>query len=325
MAERYTSQAKEAIKYAEMAAKELSQNYVGTEHLLLGLVQEGSGVAAKILEKNGITEEKILNLIDQLIVSNYNVAIESRQNYSPLAIGVLQNAYREATRYKSALIGTEHILIAIIKDSACIAHKLLLTMNINIQKLYMEILSAKTSNKSNSLATPTLDKYSRDLTEFARVGKLDPVIGRDNETNRVMQILSRRTKNNPVLIGEPGVGKTAVVEGLASRIISKEVPDTLLDKRLVTLDLPAMIAGSKYRGEFEERIKKVINEVVSAGNVLLFLDELHTIIGAGGAEGAVDASNILKPLLARGELQLIGATTIDEYRRTQHWREGSSL
>ena len=191
MAERYTSQAKEAIKYAEMAAKELSQNYVGTEHLLLGLVQEGSGVAA----------------------SNYNVAIESRQNYSPLAIGVLQNAYREATRYKSALIGTEHILIAIIKDSACIAHKLLLTMNINIQKLYMEILSAmgeeterkenyeKTSNRSNSLATPTLDKYSRDLTEFARIGKLDPVIGRDNETNRVMQILSRRTKNNPLLIG----------------------------------------------------------------------------------------------------------------------------
>ena len=335
MAERYTSQAKEAIKYAAMAAKELSQNYVGTEHLLLGLVQEGSGVAAKILEKNGITEEKILNLIDQLIVSNYNVAIESRQNYSPLAIGVLQNAYREATRYKSALIGTEHILIAIIKDSACIAHKLLLTMNINIQKLYMEILSAmgeeterkenyeKTSNRSNSLATPTLDKYSRDLTEFARIGKLDPVIGRDNETNRVMQILSRRTKNNPVLIGEPGVGKTAVVEGLASRIISKEVPDTLLDKRLVTLDLPAMIAGSKYRGEFEERIKKVINEVVSAGNVLLFLDELHTIIGAGGAEGAVDASNILKPLLARGELQLIGATTIDEYRK--HIEKDSAL
>ena len=335
MAERYTSQAKEAIKHAEMAAKELSQNYVGTEHLLLGLVQEGSGVAAKILEKNGITEEKILNLIDQLIVSNYNVAIESRQNYSPLAIGVLQNAYREATRYKSALIGTEHILIAIIKDSACIAHKLLLTMNINIQKLYMEILSAmgeeterkenyeKTSNRSNSLATPTLDKYSRDLTEFARIGKLDPVIGRDNETNRVMQILSRRTKNNPVLIGEPGVGKTAVVEGLASRIISKEVPDTLLDKRLVTLDLPAMIAGSKYRGEFEERIKKVINEVVSAGNVLLFLDELHTIIGAGGAEGAVDASNILKPLLARGELQLIGATTIDEYRK--HIEKDSAL
>ena len=311
------------------------RNYVGTEHLLLGLVQEGSGVAAKILEKNGITEEKILNLIDQLIVSNYNVAIESRQNYSPLAIGVLQNAYREATRYKSALIGTEHILIAIIKDSACIAHKLLLTMNINIQKLYMEILSAmgeeterkenyeKTSNRSNSLATPTLDKYSRDLTEFARIGKLDPVIGRDNETNRVMQILSRRTKNNPVLIGEPGVGKTAVVEGLASRIISKEVPDTLLDKRLVTLDLPAMIAGSKYRGEFEERIKKVINEVVSAGNVLLFLDELHTIIGAGGAEGAVDASNTLKPLLARGELQLIGATTIDEYRK--HIEKDSAL
>lgn len=335
MAERYTSQAKEAIRCAEMAAAELSQNYVGTEHLLLGLVQEGSGVAARILENNGITEEKILNLIDQLIVSNYNVAIESKQNYSPLAIGVLQNAYREATRYKSALIGTEHILIAIIKDSACIAHKLLLTMNINIQKIYMEILSAmgedterkenyeRKQGKSSSLSTPTLDKYSRDLTDLARDGRLDPVIGRDNETNRVMQILSRRTKNNPVLIGEPGVGKTAVVEGLAERIVSKEVPDTLLDKRLVTLDLPAMIAGSKYRGEFEERIKKVINEVLNAGNVLLFLDELHTIIGAGGAEGAVDASNILKPLLARGELQLIGATTIDEYRK--HIEKDSAL
>ena len=335
MAERYTSQAKEAIRCAEMAAGELSQNYVGTEHILLGLVQEGSGVAARILENNGITEEKILNLIDQLIVSNYNVALEGKQNYSPLAIGVLQSAYREATRYKSALIGTEHILIAIIKDSACIAHKLLLTMNINIQKIYMEILSAmgedterrdnyeKKSNKSGTLSTPTLDKYSRDLTDLAREGRLDPVIGRDNETNRVMQILSRRTKNNPVLIGEPGVGKTAVVEGLAERIVSKEVPDTLLDKRLVTLDLPAMIASSKYRGEFEERIKKVINEVLNAGNVLLFLDELHTIIGAGGAEGAVDASNILKPLLARGELQLIGATTVDEYRK--HIEKDSAL
>ena len=335
MAERYTSQAKEAIRCAEMAAGELSQNYVGTEQILLGLVQEGSGVAARILENNGITEEKILNLIDQLIVSNYNVALEGKQNYSPLAIGVLQSAYREATRYKSALIGTEHILIAIIKDSACIAHKLLLTMNINIQKIYMEILSAmgedserrdnyeKKSNKSGTLSTPTLDKYSRDLTDLAREGRLDPVIGRDNETNRVMQILSRRTKNNPVLIGEPGVGKTAVVEGLAERIVSKEVPDTLLDKRLVTLDLPAMIAGSKYRGEFEERIKKVINEVLNAGNVLLFLDELHTIIGAGGAEGAVDASNILKPLLARGELQLIGATTVDEYRK--HIEKDSAL
>ena len=335
MAERYTSQAKEAIRCAEMAAGELSQNYVGTEHILLGLVQEGSGVAARILENNGITEEKILNLIDQLIVSNYNVALEGKQNYSPLAIGVLQSAYREATRYKSALIGTEHILIAIIKDSACIAHKLLLTMNINIQKIYMEILSAmgedterrdnyeKKSNKSGTLSTPTLDKYSRDLTDLAREGRLDPVIGRDNETNRVMQILSRRTKNNPVLIGEPGVGKTAVVEGLAERIVSKEVPDTLLDKRLVTLDLPAMIAGSKYRGEFEERIKKVINEVLNAGNVLLFLDELHTIIGAGGAEGAVDASNILKPLFARGELQLIGATTVDEYRK--HIEKDSAL
>lgn len=335
MAERYTSQAKEAIRYAEEAANELAQNYVGTEHLLLGLVKEGSGVASKILENNGIKEEKVLNLIDQLIVSNYNIAIESKQNYSPLAISVLQNAYREATRYKSALIGTEHILIAIVKDSACIAHKLLLTMNINIQKIYMEILSAmgeateksehyeRSRSTSGSLSTPTLDKFSRDLTELARAGKLDPVIGRESETNRVMQILSRRTKNNPVLIGEPGVGKTAVVEGLAALIINKEVPDSLLKKRVVTLDLPAMIAGSKYRGEFEERIKRVINEVVEAGNVLLFLDELHTVIGAGGAEGAVDASNILKPLLARGELQLIGATTIDEYRK--HIEKDSAL
>jgi len=327
MAERYTSQAKEAIKYAETAAKELSQNYVGTEHLLLGLVQEGSGVAAKILEKNGITEEKILNLIDQLIVSNYNVAIESRQNYSPLAIGVLQNAYREATRYKSALIGTEHILIAIIKDSACIAHKLLLTMNINIQKLYMEILSAmgeeterkenyeKTSNKSNSLATPTLDKYSRDLTEFARIGKLDPVIGRDNETNRVMQILSRRTKNNPVLIGEPGVGKTAVVEGLAQKIADNKVPEFLKGKRLFQLDLTAMIAGTKYRGQFEERLQKVLSVAKKHQEVILFIDELHLLVGAGSAEGSMDAANVLKPALARGEVRLIGATTFDEYRK----------
>ncbi len=328
MTERYTTQAKDAIRLAEEAAKELAQNYVGTEHLLLGLIQEGTGVAAKVLLANSITPERVLNLIDQLISSDYKVALEADQNYSPMAIAALKGAYRAAVRYKAPLIGTEHILIGIITDISNIATKLLHTMNINIPKIYTEILAAmgedtagheefdRSSLPGNTVEnTPTLNKYSRDLTQLARENKLDPVIGRDLETNRVMQILSRRTKNNPCLIGEPGVGKTAIIEGLANLIVSGEVPDTLTGKRVVTLDMAGMIAGSKYRGEFEERIKKVISEVIEDGNILLFIDEIHTIIGAGGAEGSVDASNILKPSLARGELQLVGATTIDEYRK----------
>ncbi len=334
---RYTEKAARALKLAEKAALELSHISVGTEHILLGLIQEGGGVAANVLIENGVTEEKVRNLIDQLISANYSIAMDGKQSYTPMATNILENAYKEAVRFKKPLVGTEHILIAIIKEGNCIAAKLLNTMSVSAQKLYVDILGSMgegtrqsglryggeeaaymQSRKRDSQAqseTQILDKYSRDLTELARKGRLDPVIGRQNEINRLMQILSRRTKNNPCLIGEPGVGKTAVVEGFAQEIIAGEVPENILGKRVVTLDLAAMIAGSKYRGEFEERIKKVITEVTLAKDVILFIDELHTIIGAGGAEGSMDASNILKPALARGELQLIGATTLEEYRK----------
>ena len=334
---RYTEKAARALKLAEKAALELSHISVGTEHILLGLIQEGGGVAANVLIENGVTEGKVRNLIDQLISANYSIAMDGKQSYTPMATNILENAYKEAVRFKKPLVGTEHILIAIIKEGNCIAAKLLNTMSVSAQKLYVDILGSMgegtrqsglryggeeaaymQSRKRDSQAqseTQILDKYSRDLTELARKGRLDPVIGRQNEINRLMQILSRRTKNNPCLIGEPGVGKTAVVEGFAQEIIAGEVPENILGKRVVTLDLAAMIAGSKYRGEFEERIKKVITEVTLAKDVILFIDELHTIIGAGGAEGSMDASNILKPALARGELQLIGATTLEEYRK----------
>ena len=330
MAERYTSQAREAIRLAEEASIALSHGFVGTEHLLLGLIKEGHGVAARVLEANGVSERRVRELIDQLIAQNYDISLVNRQEYSPMAIRILEGAFREARIYRSALVGTEHILIAILKDGSSLASKLLNTMNINIPKIYKDILLAmggdalsiakevqsyNEEDEDEEVETPNLDKYSRDLTKLAKEGSLDPVIGRENEMNRVMQILSRRTKNNPCLIGEPGVGKTAVVEGLAQHIILGEVPDTLANKRVVTLDLSAMVAGSKYRGEFEERIKNVINEVISAKNIILFIDELHTIIGAGGSEGSLDTSNILKPSLARGELQLIGATTLEEYRK----------
>ncbi len=326
MADRFTGQAKEAINLALQAAHNLKHTYVGTEHLLLGLLQEGSGVAAQVLGANGVTQDKIVDLIDQLISPNVDVAVEDSQLYTPMAKKVLESSYREAVRFKSPLIGTEHILIAIIRENGCVASKLLHTMNINVQKIYVDILGAMGEDvtkakddpavaKGAAAQTPVLDQYSRDLTKAAAEGRLDPVVGRKNEMQRVMQILSRRTKNNPCLIGEPGVGKTAVVEGLAQMIESGAVPETLLGKRLVSLDLSAMVAGSKYRGEFEERIKRVMAEVSASGNVLLFIDEIHTIIGAGGAEGSLDASNIMKPALSRGEIQVIGATTIDEYRK----------
>ena len=326
MADRFTGQAKEAINLALQAAHNLKHTYVGTEHLLLGLLQEGSGVAAQVLSANGVTQDKIVDLIDQLISPNVDVAVEDSQLYTPMAKKVLESSYREAVRFKSPLIGTEHILIAIIRENGCVASKLLHTMNINVQKIYVDILGAMGEDvtkakddpavaKGAAAQTPVLDQYSRDLTKAAADGRLDPVVGRKNEMQRVMQILSRRTKNNPCLIGEPGVGKTAVVEGLAQMIESGAVPETLLGKRLVSLDLSAMVAGSKYRGEFEERIKRVMAEVSASGNVLLFIDEIHTIIGAGGAEGSLDASNIMKPALSRGEIQVIGATTIDEYRK----------
>ena len=326
--ERYTPQAKEALSLAVGMAERLNHGYVGTEHLLIGLLQEGTGVAARVLEENGVEESKVVELVSQLISPNTSVQMAENAAYTPRARRVIENSYREAVRFKAAQIGTEHILIAILREGDCVASRLLNTMGISVQKLYIDLLAAMgedapsikdemqrgNSGKRGS-STPALDSYSRNLTQMALDGKLDPVIGREHEIQRVIQILSRRTKNNPCLIGEPGVGKTAVVEGLAQRIAAGDVPDTIADKRVMTLDLSGMVAGSKYRGEFEERIKKVIAEVVEAKDVLLFIDEIHTIIGAGGAEGALDASNILKPSLARGELQLIGATTINEYRK----------
>ena len=308
----------------------MHHSYIGTEHLLIGLLGEGSGAAAKVLSSAGVDEERILELIENLIAPSGNVITADAGGYSPRTLRVLENAAKEAERFKNEKVGTEHLLIALIKEADCAAVRLLNTLGVNLQRLYVETLTAmgedvslhkdefqngKLAKKKNLEATPTLNQYSRDLTQLAKEGGLDPVIGREEEMQRVIQILSRRSKNNPCLIGEPGVGKTAVVEGLAQNIVSGMVPDSVLNKRVVTLDLSGMVAGSKYRGEFEERIKKVLAEVKKAGNILLFIDELHTIIGAGGAEGAIDASNILKPSLARGEIQLIGATTIEEYRK----------
>ena len=329
MIDRFTAKAREAITLAVNVAESLGHNYVGTEHLLIGLLHEGTGAAAKVLTENGVREEKVLELVSQLISPNHSVGMAEQNGYTPSARRVLENSYKEAVRFHAPLIGTEHLLIAMIKEGDCVASRLLNTLGVSVQKLYIDLLSAmgedapaaareefqngKTSQGKTS--TPTLDSYSRDLTMLAREGKLDPVIGREKEIQRVIQILSRRTKNNPCLIGEPGVGKTAVVEGLAQMIVAGEVPEIIAQKRVVTLDLSGMVAGSKYRGGFEERIKKVLREVMEDGQVLLFIDEIHTIIGAGGAEGAIDASNILKPSLARGEIQLIGATTIEEYRK----------
>ena len=329
MIDRFTAKAREAITLAVNVAESLGHNYVGTEHLLIGLLHEGTGAAAKVLTENGVREEKVLELVSQLISPNHSVGMAEQNGYTPSARRVLENSYKEAVRFHAPLIGTEHLLIAMIKEGDCVASRLLNTLGVSIQKLYIDLLSAmgedapagareelqSSRTPQGKANTPTLDSYSRDLTALAREGKLDPVIGREKEIQRVIQILSRRTKNNPCLIGEPGVGKTAVVEGLAQMIASGDVPETIAQKRVVTLDLSGMVAGSKYRGEFEERIKKVISEVMEDGQVLLFIDEIHTIIGAGGAEGAIDASNILKPSLARGELQLIGATTIEEYRK----------
>ena len=325
----FTEQAWNAIALSTQAASDLGHNYVGTEHLLVGLLLEEEGVAARVLDANGVKADKVKELISQLIFPNQNVGTIGETVYTPGAVRVLNQSYREAVRFKAPLIGTEHLLIAMIRESDCAAVRLLNTMDVSLQKLYVDLRSAmgedgadareelqsSRAGKDSSASTPTLNSFSRDLTKLAREGMLDPVIGRESEIQRVVQILSRRTKNNPCLIGEPGVGKTAVVEGLAQMIAGGNVPETIADRRVMTLDLSGMVAGSKYRGEFEERIKKVISEVTEDGNVLLFLDEIHTIIGAGGAEGAIDASNILKPSLARGEIQLIGATTREEYRK----------
>ncbi len=328
MQPKFTEKARAALLLAEKTAAGLRQGYVGTEHILAGLLKEGTGVAAKVLVENGVEEKQLLEMIRELITPDTGVLAKDRDGYSPRAMKVLEEAHRQAERFETGCTGTEHILLALIKEGENVAARLLNTMGISMQKVYVDTLIAmgqdgalykedlaKKQGGRKKGGASVLEQYSRDLTALARKGELDPVIGREDEIGRVIQILSRRTKNNPCLIGEPGVGKTAVVEGLALRIVAGEVPFTVQDKRVMTLDLSGMVAGSKYRGEFEERIKKVIKEVIASGNVILFIDEMHTIIGAGGAEGAIDASNILKPSLARGEIQLIGATTISEYRK----------
>ena len=327
MQNRFTKKAQKVLRDAGKVAQELGHNYVGTEHLLVALIRN-PGVASEVLKANGVEEQKILDLIDESISAQSSVLVADEGEVTPRTQKVLEIAQEEASRMGIADAGTEHLLIALLKESDCIAVRLLNPKGINVQKLYVEALTAsgqdmntakneymKQKNRKNKSTTPILDQYSRDLTALAREGKLDPVIGREREIERIVQILSRRTKNNPCLIGEPGVGKTAVVEGLARKIIEEDIPEILHNKRVLTLDLAGMVAGSKYRGEFEERIKRSLKEVMQSGNILLFIDEIHTIIGAGGAEGAIDAANILKPSLARGELQLIGATTREEYRK----------
>ena len=329
MKEQYSKLALKALRLAQETAKKCSHNYIGTEHMLAGLLAVKEGTAGMVLAEAGVTEEKLFELIEKLVAPAGDVLLEEPQGYTPKAKQVLALADAEAERFSGGKTGTEHLLLAMLKEYECVGTRLLHTLGINIQKLYTEVLKAmgkegavsKEELQANGSrgaarsATPMLDQFSRDLTELAAQGKLDPVVGREKEINRIIQILSRRTKNNPCLVGEPGVGKTAITEGLAARIVQGLVPESIAEKRIVVLDLSAMVAGSKYRGEFEERIKRVVQEVMEDGRILLFLDELHTLIGAGGAEGALDASNILKPSLSRGEIQLIGATTLEEYRK----------
>ena len=325
---KFTNRAEKAIKIANTTAEELGHSYIGTEHLLYGLSEEGNGVASKVLELQEVTPDKILQEIEELIgfVDIDNEKVET-SGFTPRTKRVIENAFREAKKIGSEFIGTEQLLVGIMQEADSVAVRILLDLNVSPQKIYNEIAkvineedfnqtdSSDNKNIGSYSSTPTLNQYGADLTKQAREGKLDPVIGRKDEIERVIQILSRRTKNNPCLIGEPGVGKTAVVEGLAEKIVLGDVPELLKNKRVVTLDITSMIAGAKYRGDFEERIKKSLNEVKKVSDVILFIDEIHTIVGAGAAEGAVDAANILKPLLARGEIQLIGATTITEYRK----------
>ena len=326
MQSQFTDKAQNALAQASRCARSLKQGYIGTEHILVGLLKETTGVAAKVLADNGVETGQVMDMIRDLIAFENGVAVKDREGYSPRASRILEEAHHQAARFGQKQTGTEHLLLALIKEGENVAVRLLNTLGANIQKIYVDTLIAIGQDGNlykedlgkrgeRKAKQSTLEQYSRDLTALAREGKLDPVVGREDEIRRVIQILSRRTKNNPCLVGEPGVGKTAVVEGLAARIVAGDVPFTVQNKRVLTLDLSGMVAGSKYRGEFEERIKKVLKEVTEDGNIILFLDELHTIIGAGGAEGAIDASNIMKPSLARGEIQLIGATTIAEYRK----------
>ena len=333
MRNKFTKQAQTALTLAKAAAIDFELGYIGTEHLLLGLLSETEGAAGRVLEEFQVDGKKLVELIDKLVtpaeVGNIT-EIEMKPSYSPRTEKVLESAVAEAQNSGCEKAGTEHLLLAMLRETDCVGTRLLYTMGVNIQKLYAAVLgamgydnesiqeefqAAKAMQNPGGSPTPALDQYSRDLTQMAAEGKLDPVVGREKEISRLIQILSRRTKNNPCLVGEPGVGKTAIAEGLAQRILAGSVPETIKDKRLVVLDLSGMVAGSKYRGEFEERIRKVVDEVRENQGILLFIDELHTIIGAGGAEGALDASNILKPSLSRGELQIIGATTLEEYRK----------
>ncbi len=317
----YTDKAESALKKAQRFSARMHHPYTGTEHILMGLLDEPDSTAGQILIGAGVTPKGLADMIDQLIAPEGMVVTEERRGFTPRAQKILDDAVVEARRFHEEATGTEHILIAMLKDGECVASRLLTTMNIRLRDLYKTLVGAmgekasEYNKEDQGGGTQTLEQYSRDLTALAEEGKLDPVVGREDEIRRVIQVLSRRNKNNPCLIGEPGVGKTAIVEGLAAKIASGKVPETIRGKRLYILDLTAMVAGSKYRGEFEERIKNVIDEVRRDGQILLFIDELHTIIGAGGAEGAMDASNILKPAMARGEIQIIGATTLEEYRK----------
>ena len=333
MTYKFTNRANKAIEIANDIALELGHSYIGTEHILYGLAKEGNGIASKVLENQNVTADDILNKIEELI--GRDEPIENIVDFTPRTKRVVESAFIEARKLGYNFIGTEHLLIGILREGDCVAAKILLDLNVNIPKLYNEIIKVinegedynsnddstnnvngtKRRGKGSYNQTPTLNQFGEDLTKKAEEGKLDPVIGRKQEIERVIEILSRRTKNNPCLIGEPGVGKTAAVEGLAQKIASGDVPEVLKDKRVVTLDISGMVAGAKYRGDFEERIKKALNEVKKAGDIILFIDEIHTIVGAGAAEGAIDAANILKPLLARGEIQLVGATTLNEYRK----------
>ena len=326
---KFTSRAQKALEIANNIAQELGHSYIGTEHILYGLTEEGAGVAARVLENQGINSEDVKSKIEELI--GVEEPTEETLGFTPRTKRIIENSYIEARKLGYNYIGTEHLLIGIIKEGDSVAVRILLDLNVNITKLYNEIIKVlnedesvkddentpgkSTSRRGSYNSTQTLNQFSDDLTKKAEEGKLDPVVGRNEEIERVIQILSRRTKNNPCLIGEPGVGKTAIIEGLAQRIIAGDVPEILKNKRVVSLDISGMVAGAKYRGDFEERIKKALGEVKKAGDIILFIDEIHTIVGAGAAEGAIDAANILKPMLARGELQLIGATTLNEYRK----------
>ena len=327
----FTEIATKALSYAKDEAIKAGLGSIGTEHLLLGLLKATDSAASRVLENNGVTYDAVKTMISEQIAPEKALLVKDKGLYTPKAMQILRASEDEARHFKDTEIGCEHILLAILTEGDNLALRILNSLNVNPQKMFVDTLAAmgneideikeeirayEAYNSDADMKPSLIAKYSRDLTKLAEEGRLDPVIGRTEEINRIIRTISRRTKNNPCLVGEPGVGKTAIVEGLAQRIVSGDVPKTIRSKRLLTLDLSAMVAGSKYRGEFEERIKKVIAEVIEAGNIILFLDEIHTLIGAGGSEGSIDASNILKPSLARGEIQLIGATTHDEYRKS---------